>query len=69
MDSLHLALVVHAVYFYAVTNFTNVFMLDVPTWYVSVDFCSSVMSHCWMSQEYIGEHTLKRQVVNELTLR
>ena len=46
MDSLHLALVVHAVYFYAVTNFTNVFMLDVPTWCVSVDFCPSVISHC-----------------------
>ena len=45
MDSLHLALVVHAVYFYAVTNFTNVFMLDVPTWCVSVDFCPSVISH------------------------
>ncbi|TBU23959.1 hypothetical protein BD311DRAFT_810372 [Dichomitus squalens] len=36
MDSLHLALVVHAVYFYAVTNFTNVIMLDIPIWSILI---------------------------------
>ncbi|KAI1798231.1 hypothetical protein LXA43DRAFT_1088358 [Ganoderma leucocontextum] len=32
LDSLHLALVVHAIYFYAVTNFSNASVLAVPTW-------------------------------------
>ncbi|KAI1798239.1 hypothetical protein LXA43DRAFT_1088364 [Ganoderma leucocontextum] len=32
LDSLHLALIVHAVYFYAVTNFSNILNLLVPTW-------------------------------------
>lgn len=34
LDSLHLALIVHAVYFYAVTNFSKIFNLLIPTWYV-----------------------------------
>ncbi|KAI0746746.1 hypothetical protein C8Q80DRAFT_793014 [Daedaleopsis nitida] len=32
LDSLHLALITHAVYFYAITNFTNVLELTIPTW-------------------------------------
>ncbi|RDX54470.1 hypothetical protein OH76DRAFT_1478766 [Lentinus brumalis] len=37
LDSLHLALITHAVYFYAVTNFTNLLELMIPTW--------SILSH------------------------
>ncbi|KAM5537064.1 hypothetical protein V8D89_009210 [Ganoderma adspersum] len=32
LDSLHLALIVHAVYFYAVTNFSKILNLLIPTW-------------------------------------
>ncbi|PIL27491.1 hypothetical protein GSI_10642 [Ganoderma sinense ZZ0214-1] len=32
LDSLHLALVVHAIYYYAVTNFSDARVLAVPTW-------------------------------------
>ncbi|KAI0701759.1 hypothetical protein C8Q76DRAFT_240747 [Earliella scabrosa] len=32
LDSLHLALITHAVYFYTVINFTNIIQLTIPTW-------------------------------------
>ncbi|RPD65458.1 hypothetical protein L226DRAFT_530957 [Lentinus tigrinus ALCF2SS1-7] len=32
LDSLHLALITHSVYFYAVTNFSNLLELTIPTW-------------------------------------
>ena len=33
LDSLHLALVTHAVYVYAVTDFANLLALEMPIWY------------------------------------
>ncbi|KAI0717411.1 hypothetical protein C8T65DRAFT_737992 [Cerioporus squamosus] len=32
LDSLHLALITHSLYFYAVTNFSNLLELMIPTW-------------------------------------
>ncbi|TFK93382.1 hypothetical protein K466DRAFT_511700 [Polyporus arcularius HHB13444] len=42
LDSLHLALITHAVYFYAVTNFTNLLELMIPTWCVFLPTASGV---------------------------
>lgn len=35
LDSLHLILITHAVYFYAITNFSNAAALLDVTWYVA----------------------------------
>lgn len=36
LDSLHLALVTHSVYYYAVKDFANPLALEIPIWY---DLC------------------------------
>ena len=38
LDTLHFALVIHAIYYYAVTNFMNPRALAKPTWCVSPAF-------------------------------
>jgi hypothetical protein len=43
-DTVHLALITHAIYFYTVTNFSNPLALLDPTLYVEVFYFSSNFS-------------------------
>lgn len=36
LDSLHLVLISYTIYFYAVTNFSNIFAMLEATWYVNL---------------------------------
>ena len=46
LDTLHLAMITHAVYYYGVTNFGNVETMYYPVWYV--------LRHSW----FLGFHDL-----------
>ena len=55
LDSLHLALITHSVYFYAVINFSNLLELMIPTWYVSSWIHWLRCTHDVGYQEHFGE--------------
>lgn len=42
LDTTHIALTAHAIYFYLIVNFGNYFVLEAPIWYVY--FCYFLVS-------------------------
>ncbi|KAL0945464.1 hypothetical protein HGRIS_000953 [Hohenbuehelia grisea] len=58
LDSLHLALTTHGMYFYLVTNFTNPLVIGIPTWCVDFTIMKRAPGHM-LKDLYLGVYCVK----------